>query len=482
MRATYDYDAVVVGAGPNGLAAAIRIAQHGFSTIVLERNQEIGGGCRTEALTLPGFLHDVGSAIHPLALGSPFFSRLPLQEHGLEWIQPEIPLAHLINSDKVVLLRKSVSETVEGLGLDATSYRRLFEPLVSKWESLLSEFLQPIIHLPRHPYLVAEFGRLALASVESLVQTRFSRDGPVKALLGGLAAHSSLPLAASGSAAFALILGMLGHAVGWPLPRGGAKSIVGALSEHLRRIGGTVQTGISVTSLSQLPPSRVVLFDVTPRQLVQIAGQDLPIRYRKALERFKYGPGIFKIDYALDGPIPWIQEDCAKCGTIHLGGTFEEIAKAEFEVSQGRHPRRPFVLLSQPTLFDSTRAPQGCHVIWLYCHVPSRSTFNMMNLIEAQIARFAPGFPRRVIARHVTSTADLEKSNPNLVDGTINGGANNLWQVVARPVLSAVPYRTPLKNIYLCSSSTPPGGGVHGMCGFHAANLALKQLFRKSSN
>ena len=478
MRTTYEYDAVIVGAGPNGLAAAIRIAQHGFSTIVLEGNQKIGGGCRTEALTLPGFLHDVGSAIHPLALGSPFFSSLPLQEYGLEWLQPEIPLAHLINSDKAVFLRKSVGETAEGLGPDAASYRRLFEPLVSKWESLLAEFLQPIIHLPRHPYLVAEFGRLALASVERLLQTRFSRDGLVGALLGGLAAHSSLPLDARGSAAFALILGMLGHAVGWPLPRGGAKSIAGTLSEHLRRIGGTVQTGVPVMSLAQLPRSRVVLFDVTPRQLVQIAGKDLPIRYRKALDRFKYGPGIFKIDYALDGPIPWIQEDCGKCGTIHLGGTFEEIAKAESQVSQGRHPRCPFVLLSQPTMFDSTRAPLGCHVIWLYCHVPSRSTFNMLNLIEAQIARFAPGFSKRVIARHVTSTADLEKGNPNLVDGTINGGANNLWQVIARPVLSAVPYRTPLKNIYICSSSTPPGGGVHGMCGFHAANLALRQLFR----
>jgi phytoene dehydrogenase-like protein len=420
----------------------------------------------------------MGSAIHPLALGSPFFSSLPLQEYGLEWIQPEIPLAHLINSDNGVFLRRSVGETAEGLGPDAASYGRLFEPLVSKWASLLAEFLQPIIHLPRHPYLVAEFGRLALASVERLLQTRFSRDGSVRALLGGLAAHSSLALDARGSAAFALILGMLGHAVGWPLPRGGAKSIAGALSEHLRRIGGTVQTGVPVMSLAQLPRSRVVLFDVTPRQLVQITGKDLPIRYRKALDRFKYGPGIFKIDYALDGPIPWVQEDCGKCGTIHLGGTFEEIAKAESQVLQGRHPRCPFVLLSQPTMFDSTRAPLGCHVVWLYCHVPSRSTFNMLNLIEAQLARFAPGFSKRVIARHVTSTVDLEKGNPNLVDGTINGGANNLWQIIARPVLSAVPYRTPLKNIYICSSSTPPGGGVHGMCGFHAANLALRQLFR----
>jgi len=470
--------AVVIGAGPNGLAAAIVLAQAGLAVEVLEAEPQPGGAARTLPLTLPGFLHDVGSAIHPLALGSPFFSSLPLQEYGLEWIQPEIPLAHLINSDKAVFLRKSVGETAEGLGPDAASYRRLFEPLVSKWESLLAEFLQPIIHLPRHPYLVAEFGRLALASVERLLQTRFSRDGLVGALLGGLAAHSSLPLDARGSAAFALILGMLGHAVGWPLPRGGAKSIAGALSEHLRTIGGTIQTGVPVMSLAQLPRSRVVLFDVTPRQLVQIAGKDLPIRYRKALDRFKYGPGIFKIDYALDGPIPWIQEDCGKCGTIHLGGTFEEIAMAESQVSQGRHPRCPFVLLSQPTMFDSTRAPLGCHVIWLYCHVPSRSTFNMLNLIEAQIARFAPGFSKRVIARHVTSTADLEKGNPNLVDGTINGGANNLWQVIARPVLSAVPYRTPLKNIYICSSSTPPGGGVHGMCGFHAANLALRQLFR----
>lgn len=480
MSAVYEYDAVVVGAGPNGLAAAIRIAQQGFSTLLLERNKEIGGGCRTAELTLPGFRHDVGSAVHPLALGSPFFSSLPLEQYGLRWGQPEIPLAHPINRAEVAILRRSVSETGIGLGKDARAYRRLFEPIVSHWQSLLEDFLQPVVHWPRHPIQMATFGNSALASIDHLMRGRFSRE-PARALLAGLAAHSFLSLTEPGSAAFALVLGMLAHAVGWPIPIGGAQAIADALSQHFQALGGRVETGVSVMTLRQVPESRVILFDVTPRQLVQILDGLLPSSYRRKLERFKYGPGIFKIDYALDGPIPWLHPDCEKAGTVHLGGTFEEIAQAEHQVSRGRHAEHPFLLLSQPTIVDSTRAPVNRHVAWVYGHVPNGSSWDMTKAFEKQIVRFAPGFTDRVLARHVLSCAELESMNPNLIGGSITGGANNLWQLVARPVLSSAPYRTPIKGIYLCSSSTPPGGGVHGMCGFHAANVALRDLRRKIS-
>jgi phytoene dehydrogenase-like protein len=459
------------------LAAAIRIAQHGLSTVVLEGGPEAGGSCRTEELTIPGFRHDVGSAVHPLALGSPFLSSLPLEKYGLIWIQPEIPLAHPISQNEVAVLRRSLNDTGATLGRDAGAYQKLFEPLVSDWQQLLAELLQPIIHFPRYPGVVARFGSSALFSIDYLVRKRFS-ESPAKALLAGIGAHSFLPLTASGSAAFAILLGVLGHAVGWPIPRGGAQAITEALSQYLRALGGRIQPGMPVTSLRELPQSRMVLMDVTPRQLLQIAGEMLPVRYRRALQRFKYGPGIFKIDYALDGPLPWLHEDCRKAGTIHLGGTFEEIAQAESQVVEGRHPDRPFLLLSQPTLFDSSRAPAGRQIVWLYCHVPSRSACDMTKPIEKQIARFAPGFSERVLVRHITSPVDLERRNPNLVGGSITGGANNLCQLIARPTLSAVPYRTPLRGVYLCSSSTPPGGGVHGMCGFHAANVALRDLHR----
>ena len=465
----------MVGGGPNGLAAAIRLAQHGLSTIVLERSQRVGGACRTEELTLPGFWHDVGSAVHPLAVGSPFFLSLPLEKCGLTWIQPEIPLAHPIDRDEVAVLRRSITETAGALREDAGAYRKLFEPLVLRWESVLAEVLQPLIHLPRDPGAVARFGSSAMRSVEHLALKGFSQR-PGKALLAGLGAHSFLPLTAPGSAAFAIVLGILGHGVGWPIPRGGAQAITEALCQHLRTLGGKIQTEVTITSLCELPPSPIVLFDVTPRQFARIAGDRLPLRYRRALERFKYGPGIFKIDYALDGPLPWVHEWCTKAGTIHLGGTYEEIAEAESQVAQEREPDTPFLLLSQPTLFDPSRAPAGRQVVWLYTHVPSGSKRNMTELIEKQIARFAPGFRDRVLSRHITSPADLERLNPNLVGGSITGGANSLWQLVARPTLSRVPYRTALRGVYLCSSSTPPGGGVHGMCGFHAANAALRDL------
>ena len=479
MQHGYEYDAVVVGAGPNGLAAAIRIAQHGFSTLVLEGSDKVGGGCRTEELTLGGFWHDVGSAVHPLALASPFFSSLPLEKYGLKWIQPELPLAHPVSAGAVAVLQRSLRKTAEALGKDALGYGRIFRPIVSSSESLLKEFLQPIIHIPRHPLTAARFGALALLSARQLVRSHFSQE-TAAALFAGLAAHSFLPLSSAGSAAFGLMLGMLGHAVGWPIPSGGARMISDALLQHLKALGGKIQTGAFITSLSQLPRTRVILLDITPRQVIRIAREQLPVRYRRALERFRYGPGIFKIDYALDGPLPWIHEVCQRAGTIHLAGTFDEIAEAEAEVAQGNCPERPFVLLSQPTLFDPTRAPVGRHVVWAYCHVPNGTSFDMTERMERQIARFAPEFYDRVLFRRASSAAELESKNANLIGGAITGGANDLWQMVARPTLSAVPYRTPIKGMFICSSSTPPGGGVHGMCGFHAANAALKYLQGRS--
>jgi phytoene dehydrogenase-like protein len=475
MGQGYEYDAVVVGAGPNGLAAAIRIAQQGFSTLVFEGSDKVGGACRTEQLTLSGFWHDVGSAVHPLALASPFFSSLPLEKYGLSWIQPEVPLAHPISAREVTVLERSLSKTAEALGKDARIYSRIFGPIVSRSESILEEFLQPIIHLPRHPLTNARFGIQALLSARQFVRSHFRQEA-AGALFAGLAAHSFLSLSAGGSAAFGLMLGMLGHAVGWPIPSGGAQMISQALLQYLRALGGQIQTEAFITSLSQLPRARVILFDVPPLQLIRIAGEKLPVRYRRTLEHFRYGPGIFKIDYALDGPLPWIHEVCQRAGTIHIGGTFQEIAEAEAQVVHGECPDRPFLLLSQPTLFDPIRAPAGRHIVWVYSHVPNGSSVDMTERIERQIARFAPGFHERVLFRRTTTTAQLEGKNPNLIGGSITGGANDLWQVVARPILSANPYRIPIKGMFLCSSSTPPGGGVHGMCGFHAANAALKYL------
>jgi phytoene dehydrogenase-like protein len=477
MPASHEYDAVVVGAGPNGLAAAIRIAQQGFSTLVLEQSTNIGGACRTEELTQPGFWHDVGSAVHPLALGSPFFSSLPLEDHGLSWAHPSISLAHPIDRNRVAVLYQSLEKTALLLGRDATHYNELFKPLVTNWRRLLEEFLQPIIHRPLHPLRMARFGCLALLSTEQLVRRRFSEES-TKALLAGLGAHSFLSLSSPGSASFVLILGLLAHAVGWPIPKGGARSITQALSRYLLSLGGKIETGVSIKSFRELPRTRAVLYDVTPRQLIRI--ESLPSSYQKKLEKFKYGPGIFKIDYALDGDIPWIHEECHSAGTVHLGGTFEEVATAESKATSGQYADQPFLLLSQPTLWDTTRAPAGRHILWAYTHVPFGSERDLSEIVEKQIERFAPGFSKQIIARRVNSAAQLETMNPNLVGGTITGGANHLWQLIARPTLSAVPYRTPKKGVYLCSSSTPPGGGVHGMCGFHAANAVLSDFHRGS--
>jgi phytoene dehydrogenase-like protein len=477
QRDSGTYDAVVVGAGTNGLAAAIRLAQAGLSTLVVERNLEVGGSARSGYLTLPGFLHDICSAVHPLAAASPFLDSLRLQRYGLEFIQPGLPMAHPIAKDLTVAMHLSVRETAANLGADANSYRRLFEPLVSRRRSLTSEFLRPILHLPRDPYAWARFAWAALKPASYVAKRHFSGE-PARALLAGLAAHSTLPLEATGSAAFALVLGMLAHTVGWPIPRGGAQAISNALADYLQALGGKIETDVLVTRLEDLPRARVILLDLTPHQFLQIAGDKLPSRYRHRLRRFRYGPAVFKVDYALRDPIPWSSEICRRAGTVHLGGTFREIAAAERAVANGRHPEQPFVLLAQPTLFDPTRAPAGCHIAWAYCHLPNSSTCDMTNRIEAQIERFAPGFRDCVLSRHVMQPADLEKGNPNLVGGSINGGANNLAQLIARPILGRNPYRTPLSGVYLCSSSTPPGAGVHGMCGFHAATTALQDVLR----
>jgi phytoene dehydrogenase-like protein len=469
------YDAVVVGAGTNGLAAGVLLAQKGFSTLVLERNPVVGGCARTDYRTLPGFLHDICSAVHPLAVASPFFESLELQKYGLEFIQPEVPLAQPITAHLTAALYRSVKETAAGFGRDAIRYRGLFEPFVQRWKSLTSEYLRPILHIPRDPYNWARFALTALSPASLLAKMHLSGE-PARALVAGLAAHSSLPLEAPGSGGFALVLGILGHAVGWPIPRGGAQAISNALANAFRALGGKIETGAMITRLEDLPQARVALLDVTPRQFLELAGNKLPDRYCRQLRHFRYGPAVFKVDYALKEPIPWSSAICRKAGTIHVGGTYQEIAAAERAVAMGRDPERPFLFLAQPTLFDSSRAPAGRHVAWAYCHIPIGSTLDMTDRIEAQIERFAPGFRDCILRRHAMRPGDLEQHNPNLVDGSINGGSNDLTQLVARPILSSKPYRTPLKGVYLCSSSTPPGGGVHGMCGYHAATAALEEL------
>jgi phytoene dehydrogenase-like protein len=469
------YDAVVVGSGPNGLAAAIRLAQKGLSVLVAEANDTIGGGARSAELTLPGFIHDTCSAVHPMAAGSPFFRQLPLGKFGLSWIEPELALAHPLDNGTAAVLQRSVRATALGLGRDQAAYARLMGPLAANWQALAEEFLQPVLHLPRHPLLVARFGLSAVRSATALAQSRFV-DEPARALFAGLAAHSFLPLEQSPAAAFGLMLGTMGHAVGWPFPRGGAQQFANALAACLRALGGELAAGAPIESLDQLPLARAVLLDLTPRQVLRLAAHKLPPSYRGRLERFRYGPGVFKIDYAMDWPIPWKAAACARAGTVHLGGTLEEIAASERNVARGEPPERPFVILSQPSLFDATRAPEGCRVVWAYCHVPNGSSFDMTERIEGQIERFAPGFRDRILARRVMNCRQLEQQNANLVGGDISAGAVDWRQLLARPVLGPTPYRTPTPGIYLCSASTPPGGGVHGMCGFHAAEAALRDL------
>jgi phytoene dehydrogenase-like protein len=456
----------VVGAGPNGLAAAVALAQAGRSVRVIEAQETIGGGTRTAELTLPGFRHDLCSAIHPAAVASPFFRSLGLE---LDLIEPPLPLAHPLEGRKAVFLRRSLDETAAALGTDANEYERMLKPLVSRWEELIPELMGPVAHVPRHPLLLAAFARVGLRSATAVAQRRFETE-EARALLAGVAAHSFLPLEYRGSAAFGLVLLLLGHATGWPFPRGGSQAIADALAARLVSLGGEIETSHAVRSLDELPRAALVLCDVTPRQLLALAGNRLPPRYRKRLARWRCGPGAFKLDYALDGPIPWSAPEVAEAGTVHVGGSLAEVAESERAAREGRHAERPFVLLAQQSLFDDTRAPAGKHTAWAYCHVPHGSTVDMRERVEAQIERFAPGFRERVIACTVRNTSELERENANLVGGDISGGANTLSQVVRR-----LPYSTPVPGLYLCSASTSPGAGVHGMCGHLAARAALRQ-------
>jgi phytoene dehydrogenase-like protein len=473
---TRNCDAVVVGSGPNGLAAAIALAQAGRSVVVLEAAAEVGGGLRSAELTLPGFRHDVCSAIHPLALASPFLRRLPLREHGLEFTHPEIPLAHPLDDGRAAVLCRSVDETAERLGADAAAYRKLLLPLAERWEWLVADLLAPP-HPPRHPLVAARFARSGLLSAVRLARGRFA-GAHARALFGGSAAHSMQALESPATAAFGLMLMMLGHGTGWPAAVGGSQAIADAMRSLLRSLGGEIETSREVRSLREFDGARAVLLDLTPRQVLAVAGDDLPVRYRRALARFRYGPGVFKIDYALAGPVPWTAPECRRAGTVHVGGTLEEIAAAEADVAGGRVAERPYVLVAQQSLFDASRAPGNAHTLWAYCHVPNGSAVDMRDAIERQIERFAPGFRDLIRARSSMAPAAMQLHDANYVGGDINGGAADLRQLLIRPALRRVPYTTPNPRLFICSSSTPPGGGVHAMCGWYAARAALRGALR----
>lgn len=465
--------ACVIGAGPNGLAAAIVLAQAGLHVEVLEAEAQPGGAARTMELTLPGFHHDFGSAVHPMAAGSPFFSSLPLADHGLEWIYSPAPLAHPFDDGTAVTLERNLDDAEATLGEDGRVWRRLMESSARNWAKFAGDILRPLLRVPSHPFLLAKFAQDALAPATFVARRRF-RSERTRALFAGLAAHSFLPLSEPLSASFGLVLGAAAHAVGWPIPRGGAQSLTNALSAQLVQLGGKITPSTPIASFDSLQHYDLTMCDITPRQLLHLSQGKLSAGYRRRLESFRYGPGIFKVDYALSAPIPWKAAECFRAATVHLGGTMEEIAASEAAVTSGQPAERPFILLSQPTLFDPSRAPVGKHIAWAYCHVPNGSTFDMLGRFEAQIERFAPGFRNCILARRTWSPVDLEAMDANLVGGDINGGAVDFRQFLFRPTWRY--YATSAEDIYLCSSSTPPGGGVHGMCGFNAAKFALRRL------
>jgi phytoene dehydrogenase-like protein len=469
-----DYDAIIVGSGPNGLAAAILLQQNGLSVLLVEGKREIGGGLRTAELTLPGFKHDICSAIHPLALGSPYFETLPLAQHGLEYILPEIAAAHPFDDGTAAVLLKSVEETAKLLGTDERAYLGLMNMVVKNWPLIAADVLGPL-RFPKHPILMAQFGFPALTSATLLSQNFNTKEA--KGLFGGMAAHAIQPLSNIATSAIALVLMAQGHLKGWPVPKGGSQQIANSLASYFTSIGGKIETGFYVQSLAQLPSAHAVLFDVTPKQLLKIAGHKFSSIYKWQLERYRYGAGVFKVDWALDAPIPFKAEAVRKAGTVHIGNTFDEIANGEQLIWKGAHPDKPYVLLAQQSIFDKSRAPEGKHTAWAYCHVPNGSDKDMTSIIEYQVERFAPGFRDTILAKHTFNTAQLEEYNPNYVGGDINGGVIDIGQLFTRPVLRVSPYTTSAKGIYICSSSTPPGGGVHGMCGYHSAKKALKDIW-----
>ena len=464
--------ASIVGSGPNGLSAAIVLVHAGLEVEVFEAEEVPGGAVRTLELTLPGFRHDFGSAVYPLGAGSPFFSSLPLGDFGLEWIHSPAPLAHPFDDGTAVVLERNLEDTKRALGEDGKAWADLLQPFIEEWPAFSREVLRPVPSIPKHPLLLAQFGLKALLPATALAR-RFTSDR-TRALFAGIAAHSFLSLNETLSGAFGMLMAIPAHAVGWPIARGGAQSLTNALCAHFEKLGGRIKTSSRIESLDQLPNSDLYLLNVTPRQLLKIAGDRLRESYKRILRRFRYSPGAFKIDYALREPIPWRAPDCARAATVHLGGSFDEIAASESAARNGEHAERPFILLTQPSLFDPLRAPEGKHTAWAYCHVPNGSTFDMLPRIENQIERFAPGFRECVLARRVFRPIDLEAMDSNLVGGDVAGGITDVRQFLFRP--SWRRYATSTPNIYICSASTPPGGGVHGMCGYHAAKTALSRL------
>ncbi len=474
MAGAGDLDAVVIGAGPNGLAAAIELARSGASVVVLEAADEPGGGTRSAALTLPGFVHDVCSAVHPMGVLSPFFRRLPLEQHGLVWVRPAASVAHPMPDGDAVMLHRSLERTQSRLGRDARAWARLVGPFLESPHELLSDAMAPL-RIPDHPLLMLRFALRGAFSANRLARLAF-RDAPARALFAGCAGHAILPLGKPLTAALGLLFAVTGHVDHWPVARGGSQSIARALASYLGSLGGRVETGRRIERLADLPPSRVVLFDTSPEQLSRIAGDALPAGYRRRLARYRYGPGVFKLDWALDGPIPWRDPACLEASTVHVGGTLEEICASERDMYRGRHSDRPYLIVCQQSQFDGSRAPEGRQTGYAYCHVPHGSTVDMTDTIERQIERFAPGFRDRILARHKMDTAWLERHNPNYKGGAITGGVADALQLFNRPVTRLDPYATPNPRLFLCSAATPPGGGVHGQCGYWAARSALRQL------